>query len=206
MNKVKMQSGVAAIILLVSMLVSWQTLLLVAVLMLLFCEMTDNIKNIMIRVMTFTAAVVLFTVAWDLIVSGINLIVDSFNDLIDLLNSYLTEPINTLKLNLYLLGPVSKIVEICDGIVGYLITFAEFTFVISVIGNKAMKENFIVRKINDFVTKCVNFMNSIEMNVASTPMQANVNPVVQPTVAPVNAMPVNPPIMEQPNNTNNLNQ
>ena len=39
MNKFKISSGLAAVVLLVSLFAGWSTLLLVTVLMLLFCEM-----------------------------------------------------------------------------------------------------------------------------------------------------------------------
>ena len=197
MNKVKMSSGVAAIALLAGMLVSWQSLLLVTILMLLFCEMTDNIKNTMVRVVTFAVALVLVKIGWDLIVSGVDLVINSFNKLIDLINNYLTEPINTYKLNQNLLGPVSDVVSICDDIVGYLLMFAEFAFAMAVLGNKAMKENFVIRKINEFVTKCVNYVNSFEM-VNPQPMQQQSSMAVNATPM-ANQQVVNPPLADSQN-------
>ena len=52
-------------------------------------------------------------------------------------------------------------------------------FVITVLLNKPMKENVIVKKMNEFITKIVNYINSFEINVSNQSV-TNTN-VVNPT-------------------------
>ena len=149
---------------LASLFAGWDTLLLVTILILFFCEMNNNLKNVMIRIITFYFGLTLFNVVWGLIVDGINLIPSLINQLISLINNYLSEPINPYKLELYLFKPILEVVSIANTIVDYLLTFIKFSFIVSVLANKPIKENFIVNKINNFVRKCINFINIYEVN------------------------------------------
>lgn len=173
MNKVKISTGLAAIVLLASLFSGWTILLTVSVLMLLFCEMNETIKQVMVKVITFYVGLTVVNLAWDLIVDGVGLAISSLNQLIEVINSYLSEPINIYKLELYLLNPISNIVNILDGIVVYLLVFAKFMFIIAVLGNKPMKENFIVNKINEFINKTITFINSFEINNVQQPVYQN---------------------------------
>ena len=175
MNKVKISSGLAAIVLLASLFSGWTILLTVSILMLLFCEMNETIKQVMVKVITFYVGLTIVNLAWELIVDGVNLITSSLNQLIAVINSYLTEPINIYKLELYLLSPLTNIVSLIDGIVVYLLVFAKFMFIIAILGNKPMKENFIVKKINEFISKAIAFINSFEITSSNVQQQQVVN-------------------------------
>lgn len=182
MNKLKINAGIAAILLLGSLFSGWQTLLIVAALIILFCEMNDSIKNVMIRVITFYLGLSIFNLAWDLIVQGVELIPNILNQLVELINNYLTDTIDITKLQLYLIKPILEVVSIADTVVGYLLMFVEFSFIIAVLSNKPVKENFVVKKINDFVRKTINFINGFEIN-------QNVQPNVQQTAVNTVQMP-----------------
>lgn len=163
MNKIKISSGLASVILLACLFSGWGTLLTVAVLMFLFCELEDKVKGVAIKVIAFYAGLTLVSMGWGLIADGVDLVISSLNDFIAIINGYLDTPIDVTKLYLYLLTPISKLVGIADGVIVYLLTFAKFGFIIATLGNKAMKENFLVKKINEFVAKVVNFINSIDV-------------------------------------------
>ena len=200
MNKVKISSGLAAIVLLASLFSGWTILLTVSILMLLFCEMNETIKQVMVKVITFYVGLTIVNLAWELIVDGVNLITSSLNQLIAVINSYLTEPINIYKLELYLLSPLTNIVSLIDGIVVYLLVFAKFMFIIAILGNKPMKENFIVKKINEFISKAISFINSFEItsaNVQQQPVYQN-----QPNIQAQQV--VNQQPMQNPNYPNQL--
>ena len=200
MNKVKISSGLAAIVLLASLFSGWTILLTVSILMLLFCEMNETIKQVMVKVITFYVGLTIVNLAWELIVDGVNLITSSLNQLIAVINSYLTEPINIYKLELYLLSPLTNIVSLIDGIVVYLLVFAKFMFIIAILGNKPMKENFIVKKINEFISKAIAFINSFEItsaNVQQQPVYQN-----QPNIQAQQV--VNQQPMQNPNYPNQL--
>lgn len=163
MNKIKMSSGLASVILLAGLFAGWETLLIVAILMFLFCELEDKVKSLAIKVLAFFLALSLVKMGWGLIADGVNVVIASLNDLISVINGYLDTPIDVTKLYLYLLTPISKLVGIANSVILYLITFAKFAFIIATLSNKAMKENFLVKKINEFVAKVVNFINSIDV-------------------------------------------
>lgn len=142
--------------------------------MLIFCEISDSVKQVLIRVITFYFGITLLSMAWGLLVDGVNLVIDSFNDFIGIINSYLTDPISVYKLEAYLLTPIAKVVSLADGIISYLFVFIKFSFILAVLGNKKLKDNFIVIKLNIFVDKVVSFVNSFDM------MQNNMQQQSQP--------------------------
>lgn len=198
MNRVKISSGLAAIVLLASLFSGWTILLTVTILMLLFCEMNENIKKIMTKIITFYVGLSVINLAWDLIVDGVTLITTSLTRIVSVINSYITDPISIYKLEQYLLTPINNIISILDGIVVYLLLFSKFMFIIAVLGNKPMKENFLIKKINEFVSKTINFINSFEItndNIVQQAMYQN-----QQNVYPQQA--VNPQTIQNQNINN----
>lgn len=189
MGKVKVNSGLASVIVLASLFAGWQTLLIVVALLLLFCDMDEKVKGIIVKVVSFYAALALVSLGWGLITDLVDLIIESLDKLIAVVNGYLdyANRIDITKLSVYVLNPVSSLVDIADGIISYLLVFAKFAFIIAVLGNKQVKENPIIKKINEFVEKVVAFINNIEVgNVAQetpTSVATNSAPVAQAQVA-----------------------
>ncbi len=207
-NKIKINPGLAGIILLACLFAGWQTLLLVVILMLLFCEVDDKIKSIITRVVTFYAAYAIVSTAWDLIVGGIDVVFGLINDLLETINSFLdySDKIDFSSLNNYFLTPLSNIVDMADSVVSFLFLVVKFTFIVSTIQNKPTKENPITKKINEFVNKIVNYINGLEFGnvaqpVAPAPMPAAPMPAPAPA-APKPAAPAPGPI-PNPNPQNN---
>lgn len=162
MSKVKLNSGLVAAIALATLFASWEFALIALVLVLVFIELDEKVKAIITKVITFTVGLLLFTMLWKLIVNGVDVLFNSITGLLDVLNGYLDDPISYAKLNQYLIYPVKGIVSIADNIVNYLITFTKFGFIIAVLTNKGLKENFVVAKINEKVTSVVNFINNTD--------------------------------------------
>ena len=59
MNKLKINNSLAAIILVAALFAGWQTMLLVVLLMLIFCELDDKIKNLATTVIAFLVGLTL---------------------------------------------------------------------------------------------------------------------------------------------------
>jgi hypothetical protein len=166
MSKTKVNPGLAAVMIVASMFAGWQTLLIVSVLLLLFCELDEKVKNIMVRVITFSAGLALFIMCWGLIVEGIKLIPSTLNSCVDFINSFLSvgDKIDATTLQTKLCGPINTAVNAVDNIVSFLITLAKFAFIVALIGGKKAKDNAISTKINGYVTKFVNYVNSTDSN------------------------------------------
>ena len=191
MGKVKVNSGLASVIVLASLFSGWQTLLIVIALLLLFCDIDDKVKGIIVKVVSFYAAVALVSLGWSLIADLVDLVIDSLNKLIGVINGYLDygDQIDISKLTGYVLNPIKTLVEIADGIISYLLVFAKFAFIIATLGNKQVKENPMIKKINSFVAKVIAFINNIDMgNTAPVnPAPAAPAPVAPETASNTNA-------------------
>lgn len=180
-NKIKISTGLASLILIGGLFSGWQTMLIVAALLLIFCDV-ENFKGILIRVLAFYAGITLFTIVWDLVINGYGLVYDSINNLFDIINSYFEDPISSYNLYRYALTPIKDILNICDSVVGYFVTFVKFGFIISLFENKNQKQTIISKYINKYVDKIITYVNSIDIsNTASSQEQpiSNMNSVVQ---------------------------
>lgn len=172
MEDTKVNNGLLAVILIASMFAGWQTVLLVAVLLLVFGKINDGTKKMMITIITFLAGVALFNLFWDLIVSGVGVLTNSLTGVIEIINSYLDEPINILKFQQYFLSPLTGLLSIADRIVDYAILAIKFTFIVSLLTSKKMSENFLFKKINEYVTK---FTDYLEKFGQSAPVNNEIN-------------------------------
>lgn len=190
MGKVKVNSGLASIIVLASLFSGWQTLLIVVALLLLFCDIDDKVKGTIVKVVSFYAAIALVSLGWGLITDLVDLVIDSLNKLIGVVNGYLdySNRIDISKLTLYVLNPINSLVDIADGIISYLLVFAKFAFIIATLGNKQVKENPVVKKINEFVAKVVTYINNMDMSASApasvAPASSPVAPAPTPEVTP----------------------
>ena len=77
MGKLKINSGLISLILVACLFMGWTTMLTVAALILIFCEIDDKVKNVFVRVLSFLIAITLFNLLWDLITGAINLVISS---------------------------------------------------------------------------------------------------------------------------------
>lgn len=174
MSKVKVNPGLAAVMVVASMFAGWQTLLIVSVLLLLFCELEEKVKTIMVRVITFTAGLALFTMCWNLIVEGIGVGTKSLNSVFDFINSFLAveNKIDTSSLQTHLINPINIVVGVADNIVSFLITLVKFGFIVMILTGKEAKKNFISEKINGYVTKFVKYVNNTD-NTSNDKVESN---------------------------------
>jgi len=161
MSKVKVPTGLAAVILCASLFAGWQTLLIVAVLLLLFADVED-VKGMIVRVITFYVGLTLFSAIWGLIVDGVDLVFDSIINFINVINNWVDKPITIVNIQQYFITPVTGLVNIADDIVSYLIVFAKVAFIYAFISKTATKETFISKWINKYIDKAVNFVNGTE--------------------------------------------
>ena len=163
MNKLKINAGLVSVIILASLFAGWQTLLLVVLFILLFCEINDTIKGMIVKVVSFCLALTLFTTVWGIICDAVPLITNAFTNFIKIIEGYADEMIDISNINNYLFNPLNSLVDIADSIVTYVLVIVKFIFALSILTNKAMKDNFMVRFINKFVDKIINFINGVEI-------------------------------------------
>lgn len=167
MGKVKINNNLAALMLVASIFAGWGTLMIVTVLMIVFCDLNDKIKPLIIKVVSFMAGITLILLGWDLVSNGIDLIFKLFNNIISIINSYLSysNKIDLVEFQGKFVVPVTTVVASIGSIIKYLVTFSKFGFIIAIISGKAMKENAWTKKVNQYVSKFTNFANSFDESV-----------------------------------------
>ncbi len=168
MTKVKINPGLASVMLVASIFAGWECLLLVTLLMFVFCEIDEKIQNVAIRVITFMAAYTIISWGWTIITSGIGVITGGITDVVAIINTYL-DPVDQIETT-KLLVPVTHIVNIADSVVDFLLLVSKLGFVISIFTFKAAKSNPILNKINEYVNKVLNYING-NVAVQQQPVQ-----------------------------------
>lgn len=179
MNKLKINNSLAAIILVASILAGWQTMLLVILLMLIFCELDDKIKNLATTVIAFVVGITLISIVWSLIYDGVNLLFQSLDTIVNVINTYLSSGnrIDVTSIQEKLVDPIKEILKVGDSLVDFLIVFTKFGFIISIFTGAAMKNNAFTRKVNEYINKALGFINNYGVNQA--PVNNNNNQNVQ---------------------------
>lgn len=178
MNKVKINSGLVCLILVAAIFPGWSTLLTVSILVLIFADIDETSKNTLTRVIAFYIGVALVALAWDIIYDGIDIGLKSIDKLVDTINSYLDygDKIDISKFSAYLLHPISNLATVANYIVDYLLIIAKFGFIVAMLTGKKMKDNMIVTKINGYLDKAINYVNSMNgsyQNYQQQPQQYN---------------------------------
>lgn len=158
MTKIKINPGLAAIILLATLFAGWESLLLVTLLMFIFCDVDESIKNVATRVITFYVGFAIVSLGWNLISSGVDFIVTALNNLVGIINTYL-EPEDYIVLT-KITNPVNNVMEILNSGVAFLLLFARLAFILAVLTGKKSNGNVVSNKINEYVAKAINFVNA----------------------------------------------
>jgi len=162
MGKVKINSGLAIILLVACLFSDWQTFLLFGLLMLIFCEIDENVKKTVVTVATFKIGISIVSVGWGIIYDLINVGVDGYDAIISLVGKEMDfDTINFLN-NFRTLA--TNVLSIVNGVVSALITLTKLAFVITILTGKKRNENFISKRINNYVSKAVNYVNNINLN------------------------------------------
>lgn len=168
MNKIKLSPGLASVILITAFFAGGGNLLLITLLMFIFCEIDSNIKNNATRIITFSLALTIVSIGWGLLYSGADLLVDCFGKIETTINTFRNVG-EYIKLTKFIV-PIREALDVVDSLISILLTLAKFGFVISMLTNKPGNNNFISRKVNEYINIILNYINSIE-----NPVMPNVN-------------------------------
>ena len=157
MGKVKINPGLAAVILVASFLGGVATLATVAILLFLFCEVDEKVQKVAVKLLTFIIALTLFTLIWNLIYGGIAEVIGSLKDLINTYADYSTSATVTKVFK-----PFELALSVTDEVVSILITVAKIAFVFAVLAGKDKEsQSFVAKKIDEFVNKALGFINNV---------------------------------------------
>lgn len=197
MNKVKIKTGLASIIVVACLFGGWQTMLLIPLLILIFCEIDDKVKDIMVKVIAFSIGVAIVRLGWNVIYSSGNLLTSALTEIISSTATNL-KLFSIYKVNSFVVSPISKVLSYADRIVGILLSVTELFYVLSILTNKPAKSNPISKFVNKQVTKVINYMNGLDLGF-TTQAVAPVQVAPVPQVAPVQVAPaVLEPVVENP--------
>lgn len=174
-NKIKLNTGLASIILVASIFAGWQTVLLVTILMFVFCDIDERVKQVATSVITFFVGYTIVSVGWDIVISIIDLVVKTFNSFIAYLVTNFEAEIEIAAVT----GLINIVVNVLEQGVPIILSLAKIGFVIGVLCGRPAKNNVFSAKINEYVNKAINFVNG---NVAGPAQQAPQPP--QPPMPP----------------------
>lgn len=154
MKKLKINNNVLALLMLVSIFAGWQYMILMTGFIWLFCEVTEKVKNLAIKVISIYAGCLLFGMLWDIIVNIWELASEGLLTLFKVIGSYadMTEAIYNVQK--YFLNPINYIVEYVGLLVSFVILIIKFKFIKSVVTNSPMGGTF------SFVQEYINYFTA----------------------------------------------
>lgn len=193
MSKVKINPGLASILLLASLFSGWQTMLIVGAILFTFCELDEKTKGIAITVISFYVGYAVVSLGWDLIESLLDLIPGLLTDFFGLINKISETPsleflefqVNASKFVTNTLGMVSTAVSI-------IFAFVKFSFIVNVLAGKDTNKFFMSNIFKKYIAQAVNFINGTVAAPATPVAPMGMQPTVAPAVAPVQSAPVAP--------------
>lgn len=179
MNKYKINYGLAAALLIAAFLVGWQTLLIVAALLFIFCEMQERVKNLAVDLVTFGIGLEIVKMFWEVIYKAVNMIPTVIDKLIGIINSYLdfSSQINIDKFKLYFLHPVTEVFSIANDVFSVLVILATVTYITSLLLGRKKDTFFIGKYISQYVNKVLAYISSFNAGTSDSsyvaPVQSN---------------------------------
>ncbi|HAB67068.1 MAG TPA: hypothetical protein DCE23_06850 [Firmicutes bacterium] len=181
-NKLKINTGLASIILVASLFAGWQTMLIVTILMFLFCEVDERVKQVATSVITFYVGYTIVSTGWTIIMNVADLIVSTINNFV----AYIVKTFELYDFDIsILMTPLGIIIKLLDNGVSILLSIVKLGFVIGILTGKPSSSNPLSSKINEYVNKAINYVNG---NVAKSAQPMPQQPMPQ-QAAPVNNMP-----------------
>lgn len=181
MNKIKLNTGLASIMLVASIFAGWQCLLLVTILLFAFCDVEEAVKNVAVSVITFYVGYTIVSVGWDVIVACINIVLNTITKFATTFNTYV-DPIDYISV-VKLTAPFEFILDVANSVVSVLLTIVKLGFVVAILTGKPAKKNVLSTKIQEYVTKAVNYVNAAfsQPQAPQQPVQPqqNVDPTMQ---------------------------
>lgn len=142
MSKLKIDSKILAVLLLVGMFVGWQYLLLASGFALIVAHDDEKVMDILKKVVILLASITLFLALWNIIYSGYNCFEEIIKGIFDILHSFNDEWYMPTWLNSYLLNPLKIVFKVLDNVVDLLVIITKFTFVLAIISSKNMPKTF----------------------------------------------------------------
>lgn len=168
MAKVKINPGLACVMLVASLFAGWECLLLVTLLMFIFCEIDERIKSVATKVITFYVGLSIVSLGWSIIVSGVKALTDAITSIVAIINTY-RDPLDDIVSAAKIIAPITNLMDIADSVVEVLLVVAKLGFIISVFTFKPEKSNPLSTKINEYVNKVLNFISGNGNTSSNTP-------------------------------------
>ncbi len=177
MNKIRLSTGLASIMIAASIFAGWQTLLLVILFMFLFCDVQSKVKEVAVRVITFYVGYYIVYLGWDVIVNSVSLLTKGINSFVATFNTYANSADYLVASKIT--TPINFVIDMADGIVSIMFTLVKIGFVISILTGKSKGSNALGKKIDIYVNKALHYVDSFVDNVPVSNMQTNYQQPVQ---------------------------
>lgn len=153
MKKFKINANILALLMLVSIFAGWQYMILVMGFIWVFCDVTDQLKSLTVKVIAVYAGCLLFGMVWDIIANVWNLFGEGLLTILRFIGDYADVSSAIDAVNGYFLTPFGRIFTYAGLLVDFVIMVTKFVFIVSVVRNRPSKAfGFIQKYVNYFTT------------------------------------------------------
>ena len=163
MGKLKVNRGVLALLVIVSMFVGWQTSLLIALFVLIFTDLDEFSKNLLVDVMAFLGGISLIQLFVSLLTGGFQLIHTLVTNFIGFINSFSSDFIIATGIERYFFNPITLILSSVDSIVSFVIIVLKLVFVLALLKNKSFDDNGILKMLKSVAKKFIDYVANVNL-------------------------------------------
>lgn len=181
MSKIKVDSKILAILILVGLFAGWQYLLLASGFALVVAHDDEKVMDILKKVVVLLASITLFLALWNIIYTGYSVFEDVVEGIFKILNSFNNEWIMPTWINSYVLNPLEIVFKVLDKGIDLIVIITKFAFVVAIISSRNLPKafskieeysnlfgNFVADKININTNKNVSSVNVQEASNTKT--------------------------------------
>ena len=142
MGKIKVDSKILAILILVGLFAGWQYLLLASGFALVVAHDDEKVMDILKKVVVLLASITLFLALWNIIYTGYSVFEDVVEGIFKILNSFNNEWIMPTWINSYVLNPLEIVFKVLDKGIDLIVIITKFAFVVAIISSRNLPKAF----------------------------------------------------------------
>lgn len=170
MSKIKVDSKILAVLILVGLFAGWQYLLLASGFALVVAHDDEKVMDTLKKVVVLLASITLFLALWNIIYTGYGVFEDAVEGIFKILNSFNNEWLMPTWINSYVLNPLRIIFEVLDKAIDLIVIITKFAFVVAIISSKSLPKAF--SKIEEYSNLFGSFIAD-KVNISKTKTEAS---------------------------------
>lgn len=155
MKSFKVNENLLGLLLVGAMFAGWEYLIVVTAFSLVFCDISEKFKDLVVKVLAVFIAISLILLLWDLVLEGKEVIFGGLRSFFELLVSWGVDSDLLYNFDKYFMNIINFIFNIAGDVLVFIVLAIKVRFIFSVLNNKEMSSVF--GPVQSFINKSLAF-------------------------------------------------